>query len=204
MIHHMDEGIGRVLRRSRKPARDENTLVVFTSDNGGERFSDNWPLVGKKMDLLEGGIRVPYIVRWPARVAAGGSTAQLAITMDWMATFLAAAGVAPHPDYPLDGISLLRCSPSRRDFERELYWRMKYRNQKAVRAGAGSTCRSRATSSCSTWRAMRASAPTCAPRARALAGAARALRRLGRRPCRRSRPTPGSFVTSKATLAQPS
>jgi hypothetical protein len=75
--------------------------------DGGERFSDTWPLVGKKMDLLEGGIRVPYIVRWPSRVKAGGVTEQNVITMDWVATFLEAAGVAPHPDYPLDGVSLL-------------------------------------------------------------------------------------------------
>lgn len=47
--------------------------VVFTSDNGGERFSDNWPFVGQKMDLLEGGIRVPLIARWPARVKPGGT-----------------------------------------------------------------------------------------------------------------------------------
>jgi arylsulfatase A-like enzyme len=133
MIHHMDEGIGKVLAALPDP---ENTLVVFTSDNGGERYSDTWPLVGKKMDLLEGGIRVPYIVRWPGRVPAGRTTAQLAITMDWVATFLEAAGVAPHPDYPLDGLSLLPVltDPGAR-IERELFWRMKFRNQKAMRSG---------------------------------------------------------------------
>ena len=107
MIRQMDEGIGRILRALKRAEADRDTLVVFTSDNGGERFSDTWPLVGKKMDLLEGGIRVPYIVRWPAKVKAGGVTDQLAITMDWVATFLDAAGVEPHPDYPLDGVSLL-------------------------------------------------------------------------------------------------
>src|SRR4030095_5329983 len=86
---------------------DENTFVVFTSDNGGERFSDSWPLVGGKMDLLEGGIRVPYIARWPARVPKAKTASQLAITMDWTATFLSAAGVDPHPDYPMDGVDLL-------------------------------------------------------------------------------------------------
>jgi arylsulfatase A-like enzyme len=131
MIRHMDEGIGRLLE-----AVDDNTLVVFTSDNGGERFSDNWPLTGGKMDLLEGGIRVPYIARWPKRVAAGGITAQLAITMDWVPTFLEAAGVAPHSDYPLDGLSLLPIlqSPSH-SVARDLYWRMSFRMQKAVRSG---------------------------------------------------------------------
>src|SRR5688572_11874293 len=94
MIAQMDEGIGAVLDALRATGAEENTIVVFTSDNGGERFSDTWPLVGKKMDLLEGGIRVPGIVRWPARVSAGRETAQLAITMDWMPTFLDAAGVA--------------------------------------------------------------------------------------------------------------
>jgi arylsulfatase A-like enzyme len=130
MIHHMDEGIGQVLAALERTGAAERTLVVFTSDNGGERFSDNWPLVGGKMDLLEGGIRVPYIARWPARVPQGRTTAQLAITMDWTATFLHAAGVDPHPDYPLDGIDLLE-----EEKPRNLYWRMKFRDQKAVRSG---------------------------------------------------------------------
>jgi arylsulfatase A-like enzyme len=110
--------------------------VVFTSDNGGERFSDNWPLIGKKMDLLEGGIRVPYLVRWPARVPAGKTTAQLAMTMDWVPSFLEAAGVAPHADYPLDGVSLLAVLPSpEKLIDRELFWRMKFREQGAMRSG---------------------------------------------------------------------
>jgi arylsulfatase A-like enzyme len=136
MIHHMDEGIGQILSVLRKNKIEENTIVVFTSDNGGERFSDTWPLVGKKMDLLEGGIRVPCIVRWPAKVKAGGVTEQQAITMDWVATFLAAAGVKPHRDYPLDGMNLLSIlkSPGR-TIKRDLFWKMLFRNQKAMRSG---------------------------------------------------------------------
>ena len=107
MIREMDEGIGRVLAALDETGAREDTLVVFSSDNGGERFSDSYPLMGKKMDLLEGGIRVPYIVRWPARgLSAGQTYEQLAIGMDWTATFLAAAGISAHPDYPLDGIDL--------------------------------------------------------------------------------------------------
>jgi arylsulfatase A-like enzyme len=69
--------------------------VVFTSDNGGERFSDNWPLVGGKMDLTEGGIRVPWIAHWPAVIAPGGVSAQHCMTMDWSATMLDVAGAPP-------------------------------------------------------------------------------------------------------------
>ncbi len=130
MIRHMDEGIGKVLEAIDQIGARENTIVVFTSDNGGERFSDTYPLVGKKMDLLEGGIRVPCVIRWPARVPAGMQTKRLAMGMDWMPTFLAAAGVAADPAYPLDGIDLF--GP---DVQRNLYWRMLYRNQKAVRSG---------------------------------------------------------------------
>ena len=136
MIHHMDEGIGRVLAALDAKGIGDDTIVVFTSDNGGERFSDNWPLVGGKMDLMEGGIRVPYVVRWPARVAAGKTTDQLAITMDWVPTFFEAAGTSAHPDYPSDGQSLM---PVLTDpgavTERQLFWRMKHNGQKAMRTG---------------------------------------------------------------------
>ena len=136
MIHHMDEGIGRVMDALRRHGRADNTLVVFTSDNGGERFSDNWPLVGGKMDLTEGGIRVPWIAHWPAVIAPGGTSAQPCMTMDWSATVLDAAGVAADPAYPLDGVSLM---PLLRDaghrFERPLFWRMNHRGQRALREG---------------------------------------------------------------------
>jgi len=136
MIHHMDEGIGWLIAALEKAGLADDTLVVFTSDNGGERFSDNWPLVGGKMDLSEGGIRVPYIVQWPAVVKPAGVSTQHCLTMDWSATLLDAAGVAPHADYPLDGVSLL---PVLRDpstsFHRPMHWRMNHRGQRACRDG---------------------------------------------------------------------
>jgi arylsulfatase A-like enzyme len=136
MIHHMDEGIGRVLGALDDSGIARDTVVVFTSDNGGERFSDNWPLVGGKMDLMEGGIRVPYVVRWPARAPAATVTEQLAITMDWVPTFLEAAGASMHPDYPSDGISLVRqLGDPRAVIERPLFWRMKHNEQRAMLAG---------------------------------------------------------------------
>ncbi|MFM9883517.1 MAG: sulfatase [Burkholderiales bacterium] len=135
MIHHMDEGIGKIFAALEAIGAADNTLVVFTSDNGGERFSDVWPFIGKKMDLLEGGIRVPLIARWPARLKANTATRNLAITMDWVATFFAAAGVAAHPDYPLDGQNLLPVLDDPGTFiSRELFWRMTFRNQRALRA----------------------------------------------------------------------
>jgi len=132
----MDEGIGWVLDALREQGLDQNTLVVFTSDNGGERFSDNWPLVGGKMDLTEGGIRVPWIAHWPAAIPPGTVSTQQCMTMDWSATMLELGGGQPHPDYALDGVSLqavLR-NPAA-TFDRPLYWRMNHRQQRALRVG---------------------------------------------------------------------
>ncbi len=136
MIHHMDEGIGWIVEALRRNGQLDNTLIVFTSDNGGERFSDNWPLVGGKMDLTEGGIRVPWIAHWPAVIAPGSQSRQLCMTMDWSATMLDAAGVGAHPDYPLDGQSLLGVlKQPGHTFERPLHWRMNHRGQRALREG---------------------------------------------------------------------
>ncbi len=136
MIEHMDEGIGWLVDALRAQGQLDNTLIVFTSDNGGERFSDNWPLVGGKMDLTEGGIRVPWIVHWPAQVPAGGSTAQHGMSMDFSRTLLDAAGVAPDAACAPDGVSLL---PVWRDagarIERPMHWRMNHRGQRALREG---------------------------------------------------------------------
>jgi hypothetical protein len=137
MIRQMDEGIGTLMAALRRLGLERDTLVVFTSDNGGERFSDSWPLVGGKMDLTEGGIRVPWIAHWPAVIPAGTGSAQPCMTMDWSATMLDAAGVPADPEYPLDGASML---PVLRDpayaFPRPLHWRMKHRGQRALRDGA--------------------------------------------------------------------
>lgn len=134
MMRSLDLGVGRVMRALETAGLANNTLVIFTSDNGGERFSYEWPLSGSKGDLLEGGIRVPAIVRWPGVVPVAQSTQQVAIGMDWTATILAAAGVKPVSEYPLDGENLLpvirKVVPVH---DRTLFWRMK--NQDAVRSG---------------------------------------------------------------------
>jgi arylsulfatase A-like enzyme len=136
MVREMDEGIGRVLQALQQGGLDEDTLVVFTSDNGGERFSDNWPLAGGKMDLTEGGIRVPCIARWPRCIAPGSVSAQQHLTMDWTATFLAAADVPADPAFPLDGVSLLPAlQEPTQTFARPMFWRMKHRAQRAWRDG---------------------------------------------------------------------
>jgi arylsulfatase A-like enzyme len=133
MIHHMDEGIGWVLDALTRKGLANDTLVIFTSDNGGERFSNNWPFSGQKMDLLEGGIRVPLLARWPSELPAGQVSGLPSLTMDWTATVLAAAGVRAPASHPLDGVDLM---PGLRDaaWQRPgpLAWRMKHRNQRAL------------------------------------------------------------------------
>ncbi|MFM8344943.1 MAG: sulfatase, partial [Betaproteobacteria bacterium] len=134
MIRQMDEGVGALLDALADEGLARDTLVVFTSDNGGERFSDNWPLVGGKMDLTEGGIRVPWIAHWPAVVAPGRTTGQLCMTMDWSATLLELGGATADPRYPLDGVSLAQLlGDTSKCFDRPLYWRMNHRDQRACR-----------------------------------------------------------------------
>ncbi len=133
MIHHLDDGVGKVLAALESRGLADNTLVVFTSDNGGERYSHCWPFMGGKMDLLEGGIRVPVIARWPDAINAGGVCEAQTITMDWTATMLDAAQTN---NGEVDGCSLLPLFENPDDWhERDLFWRMNHRNQRAMRRG---------------------------------------------------------------------
>jgi arylsulfatase A-like enzyme len=136
MIEAMDHQIGRVLEALRTGGLSDNTIVVFTSDNGGERFSDTWPFTGRKGELLEGGVRIPAIISWPGRLPRGRTTEQVAISMDWLPTLLAAAGAAADPAYPPDGMDLLAILAGRAPtVPRQLYWRYKARAQRAMRDG---------------------------------------------------------------------
>jgi arylsulfatase A-like enzyme len=107
MVESLDTAIGRVLDALRATGQDAETLVWFASDNGGERYSNQGPLRGRKRELTEGGIRVPTIARWQGRIEPGRVSHEPVITQDWTATFLALAGASASPDYPLDGRSLV-------------------------------------------------------------------------------------------------
>ena len=134
MMKSLDAGIGRVLDALRTAGLEKDTLVIFTSDNGGERFSYNWPFTGQKMDLHEGGIRVPAMVRWPGVVPAGRTSELPVITMDWTATMIAAAGTRPDPAYPLDGEDLMPVLIGQHSSsDRTFYWRTV--RQGAMRSG---------------------------------------------------------------------
>lgn len=135
IVEALDAAVGQVLQALRDAGLEDNTLVVFTSDNGGERFSKTWPFTGQKTELLEGGLRVPTLLRWPAQLAPQVQT-QVSITHDWLPTLLSAAGLSPHPQYPSDGIDLLPVLRGHADPEpRTLYWRYKAQDQRAVREG---------------------------------------------------------------------
>ena len=136
MVGAMDDAVGRLLDVLEKRGLAKNTLVIFTSDNGGERFSKTWPFSGQKTELLEGGLRIPAILRWPGRVAAGQVTSQVAISMDWLPTLLAILGLAPDRNYPSDGVNLFPVlTGERQPFDRTLYWRYKINAQRAARSG---------------------------------------------------------------------
>lgn len=139
MVEKVDEGVGMLLAELEKRGVLDNTLVVLSSDNGGERYSDNSPLFHHKSTLWEGGIRVPCLMRWPAKLPKGKVTSQVGITMDLTATFAAIAGAAPPSDRPFDGINLLPILIGEQpEQSRTLCWRIDRtgRQQKAVRHGS--------------------------------------------------------------------
>ena len=137
MMKSLDEGVGEVLKVLDEQGLTDQTLFIFTNDNGGERYSDNGGLSKSKGTLWEGGIRVPAFARWPGKIAAGSSSEQAIITMDWTATIMAAANANPQTNFPLDGINLLPLlTGKQKEMDRTLYWRTFQRTrQKAMREG---------------------------------------------------------------------
>ncbi len=135
MVQRLDEQVGRVLAELDRHGLADNTIIVFTSDNGGERFADTWPFTGRKTELLEGGIRVPAIVRWPGHIGAGGTSDAQIMSMDWLPTLLSMAGTSPAAAAPPDGVDIMPALLGGPLAERTLFWRYKAHNQQACRRG---------------------------------------------------------------------
>jgi arylsulfatase A-like enzyme len=142
MMSAMDDAIGTVLRKLSEKKLDENTLVFFISDNGGPTIrtttmngSINKPLRGSKRTTLEGGIRVPFLVRWSGKIPAGKVYDQPVIQLDILPTVLAAAGVSASKGVPLEGVDLLPFFTGEKSGvpHDALFWR--FGPQMAVRQG---------------------------------------------------------------------
>ena len=137
MMERADEGVGRILDALEAQDLTENTLVIFTNDNGGEWLSRNAPLYHRKETLWEGGIRIPTILRWPGHLPEGRTTGQVGITMDLTATILEATNTPVPQGLELEGIDLVPLVQEGTDpVERTLFWRTPFRrNQRAIRRG---------------------------------------------------------------------
>ena len=137
MVASVDESVGRVLAVLDELKLAENTLVIFSSDNGGVGgyvregiktagdVTDNTPLRGGKGMLYEGGVRVPYIFRWPGKIPAGTVCDQPINSVDLYPTLLEVAGAEPPADYPLDGVSYFKAltSGGKADLGRDaIFW----------------------------------------------------------------------------------
>lgn len=137
MFEHADAGVGQILKALDERGLADNTIVIYTHDNGGEWLSRNAPLFSRKGTVWEGGIRVPLLARWPSGLPKGAVSGQVGITMDLTASILAAAGAVIPPETALDGVNLFSILAGRApQVERTLFWRVTAPNtQRAVRSG---------------------------------------------------------------------
>lgn len=108
MVESVDESVGRLIQTIKELNLEQNTLVIFTSDNGGytPKVTSNYPLMGGKSFPFEAGMKVPFIVKWPGRIKPGTSEQRI-IGMDIYPTMLAAAGLSPRPEQHVDGLDLM-------------------------------------------------------------------------------------------------
>ena len=136
MVEAMDQNVAKVLAALERTGKADNTIVVFTSDNGGERFSETWPFIGHKGEVLEGGIRVPILMRWPGHIAPGTLSDQVMASMDFLPTFLTMAGGDVANAGKFDGVDLsAQLTGKVAPMPRTLFWRFKANEQAAVRQG---------------------------------------------------------------------
>lgn len=133
--YDLDAAIGILLDKVRELGLERNTVVIFTSDNGGTQQSSQEPLRGSKGCYYEGGIREPMLVRWPGIVRAGSTCHTPVSNIDFYPTFLALAGVRKPNGYPLDGKSLLPLFRGEKVLtDRAIYWHFPgYLDDPAVR-----------------------------------------------------------------------
>jgi len=129
MVRSIDRSVGRVLQTLKEQGLDQNTLVIFTSDNGAPGYIGipdvNRPYRGWKLTFFEGGLRVPYVAKWPGHIAPGTQYAQPITNIDMMPTVVAAAGGKMPTDRPIDGVNLLPFLESKQQTQaaRTLFWR---------------------------------------------------------------------------------
>ena len=138
MVERMDQGIDRILKSLDDAGLNENTLVIFMSDNGANKTGNNSPFSGYKGNLFEGGIRVPCIVKWPGVLARGVVSEQPCMTMDFSRSIVRAAGAKPPSGREFDGMDILQAAATNRPVvRRTLFWRARraQRTRKAVRDG---------------------------------------------------------------------
>ena len=124
MIESVDASVGAIMNKLEELGLDENTIVVFTSDNGGHgKWTSNWPWRGNKGNFYEGGIRIPLIVKWPGVTSPGSVSDVPVITTDHYPTMLEMAGLPLMPEQHLDGISMVPLLKNQGQINREaLYW----------------------------------------------------------------------------------
>jgi arylsulfatase A-like enzyme len=123
LIEHMDDGVGKIMAALETAGKKENTLIIFTSDNGGDLSSgaSNGPWRDGKQSMYEGGLKVPFIAYWPGKIAAGKSDDLEAVTMDIYPTLQEVAGATKQPR--TDGSSFLPALlGEKQEFNRELYF----------------------------------------------------------------------------------
>jgi arylsulfatase A-like enzyme len=133
-VTHMDHAIGRILEQLRQQGEEANTLVIFHSDNGGARPGENGPLRGNKAQMFEGGLRIPFVARWPGVLPAGAVRDDFLTTLETFPTLVDVAGAERPRGVTLDGFNMLPVLQGKAKSTRtEMFWQG--RRDRAARVG---------------------------------------------------------------------